>query len=246
MRYCNNTHTNTGLSLQLYRALLPQESQSCCRLRQSIFETTTTTTEVPVPGWVGAARRWAQTLVATQKTWQRAATDAPWTSTTWLTTIHNSPGPHRQSCCQAEHIKAICFGRFHFHGGRMSSGSTRNGAKISSSSSLVLLLSDCHVHRCPKEPEPKVKHLLARIQVCGSDETRSTFSLRYSVETHMWWSITIYAFVTCSKLTLTWEKNFKGCTSLCSRLQSHDWCSESNPVAGIHFFFSPKKAIKST
>lgn len=58
MRYCNNTHTNTGLSLQLYRALLPQESQSCCRLRQSIFETTTTTTKVPVPGWVGAARRW--------------------------------------------------------------------------------------------------------------------------------------------------------------------------------------------
>lgn len=35
MRYCNNTHTNTGLSLQLYRALLPQESQSCCRLQAS-------------------------------------------------------------------------------------------------------------------------------------------------------------------------------------------------------------------
>lgn len=108
--------------------------------------------EGPSPRLSRCSEKMAQTLVTTQKTCQRAATDAPWTSTMWLTTTHNSPGPHRQSCCQAEHIKAICFGSFHFHCGRTSSGLIRNGAKTSSSSSLVLLLSDCQdVQRNPSQ-----------------------------------------------------------------------------------------------
>lgn len=65
--------------------------------------------------------------------------------------IRKATGPHGQSCCQAEHVKANCFSRCRFHCARTSPGLIRSRAKTLSSNAPDLLQSDCHAHTRPKE-----------------------------------------------------------------------------------------------